>query len=1332
MSTWRTFGSSQREGVEDPLERNQKNEQERLRREAEEQRQRAEAEAQKQQQRESRKDTINIPEAINRAGQPITDFFNEAAANLGEALGVRSAEETRQMQREAPQRMQEIQENFEEEAYKGANVVGSEAIRTVIGAPVRLLEGVLDTGTLIKDTISAPFVKDPTTNPFDERYVRTKFELGIQGPKTPIGRAAEGILTFGIAMRQAAVKLPAGLLKLGTGGKGLKGAIASGIIPGAIADILLTNPDDGNLSSRVRDMLPEDSGLRDTFLFALAVDDEDNPWEAKLKATMEGAVTGAVIDTIGWIFAARRAAQRALRAGATKDQAVVQGLEATANAQKGIEANNKANITAERNRWSEAQQTEMNVLLDRERRLSLEEEQLRAAGAKDGDPRLDALRLEQEETARTMAQLDNEIIRGYDPDARDLAPFERSATIETGPVNRAVSQQITAELGPIPGPVRSGNVPPGTRVNSPSIGGSTHILTDAAYRILNLEDGVEQLVRTTSTQADLQAIARSLGLSDAEVVDRASRIVQNVRDATRSWNDDMGSVQDLLRDSGALMEVRGASDGTSGELLTREGVVALKALITDTSNQIFDLAKNSAEMAAQRQVGGNQFDRIVDRLVTMLGLHKQSAVFHAGGLRAFGMDLTAGARGSLDSQDSAQLTMKQVHAWADKIRDLARKGDPSANDEMQAMIDAMLLAGGDPTKTVNFGWQATKLGWKKMMDGMYSALLSAPATQLRNTFGNIYAVLERPTAIALRGIVQGDEQMVRAAVAGYHGLVSNMGDALHVARQSWRLNTSVNASSKFVVQDATYKGELARLMKVAEASGSDSKIRAAGLVQMIANVFDNPFVSAPSRTLTATDDFFKTINARQNIQTQAMYRAVGEATSPNDVDTLYRSYMTEMSKAIDPTTGRILDAKILEDAQRATFQDDPGTFINSVTMMLDSMPGSIGRVLVPFVRTPSRLMAYVGQNTPGLARYLTGYKNAMRSGDAVKIAEYQGREAIGGLIYTMAALGAASGMFTGNGPQDPRERRIWEQTHEPRSFKVGGKWVSYKGIEPMDTILSMVADTIGIAAAGGIDSAEQLAGQIAYAVGAGIVDKSYLAGLSGLAEVLDPRTWNDETVMKGILGVSNNFLPWAGARRALGNAIDPYLKEVNSEVERAKQAALPGAKLLGTTKVDWLTGEEVAASGGGLYNAISPFRIVDKGDDPVKDMLVDIRFEIGDMLKFGPAGVELDADSRATLAKEIHATGVYDKLNRLRKEKWFQKDVKEWNEQGFKWSSEDNRPRHYKAVQRIITSARTTAVNKMMRTDPAFGELVRDARKTSVQYRRGVYQQVDQLTNFPN
>ena len=1332
MSTWRTFGSSQRQGVEDPLERNQRDEQEKLRQQAEQQRQQAEAAEQQQQKRDAKTSNplADIQQTLSQdAIGPILGAMDQGLSNIGIDSDLRGFAEQR---REAAgdnvmgsgKSLEQVDKDFQEEADKGVNILGSEAIRATIGAPVKLLEGVLDTGALIKDTVSAPFVKDPTKNPFDEKYVRTKFDLGINGPKTPVGKMAEGIMTFGIAMRQAAVRLPKGAITLGTGGTGLKGAIASGLIPGAIADFLLATPEDGNLSSLVRDLVPEEH--RDNFLLALAVDEESSPWEAKLKSTLEGGVAGAVVDTVGWMLMGRRAARRALKAGASKDEAVAAGLKASSEAQTKTDTNTTRKEAVEGQKWSDAQQREMESLMDRERRLMDEETQLRNAGATEEDPQLSNLLKEMEETNISMSQLDSEIARGYNPSDPRLAPFERAATLDTDEITRVVAQQLQLENGPVPRAARSGNLPPKATVNQLTMGGSSHILTDAAYRILNLEDGVEQLVRDTSAKTDLVDLARSLGKTDKEVVDQAAQVVQSVRDATRSWNEPSDNITDLLRDSGVLMETRGATDGTSGEILTREGVVALKALITDTSNQIFDFATNADLMIAARQAGGNQFDRMVDRLETMLGLHKQTAVFHGGGLRAFGMDLNSGLRGS-SSQDAAQLTMKEVKRWATNIKELARNGDPSAQEEMEALVRAMVLAGGDPSKTVNFMNQAAKLGFKSMMDGMYNSILSGPITHLRNTLGNAYALFERPTSIAIQGIVKGDEGLRRASIAGFHGITTSVSEAWTVARATFRTGDSVNLNSKFIFEDAQ---QLAQIEQLKRAAASPAEERAAGFVEVLYKFHNNPLMNIPSRLLTSADDFFKTLNARQHVQAEAMYKAVSESTNPNDTEGLFQTYLREMSNKIEPTTGRILDANLLDYAEQATFQQNPGSFINNLTNTLNSVP--LLRVFVPFIRTPANLLTYAGQHTPGLARYIGDYKKVMASGDAIKIAEYQGREAIGGLTVMAAGMAAFNGLMTGNGPAEPRERAIWEKTHQAMSIRVGDQWVSYQGIEPLSTIASMVADIAQLAGMGAIDSAERLGGQLAFSIGAAITDKSYLSGLADIAKALDPREMTPQGFTRSLLATANSFAPFSGARRGLSNALDPYLKEVNGELQRAMNSAIPGYKLLGATKIDWLTGEEMSSASGGLYNAISPIRIVTKGKDPVKDMLVDVRFEMLDSNKFGPAGTELDAQQRSDLSRGMAESGVYQKLDKLRKMDWFKEDLANWQAKGFKWSTDENRPRHYQAVQRIVNDARRVTFAQMQRTDPGFAELVRKARQSKVQSRRGVYTEVEQLTNMPN
>ena len=104
-----------------------------------------------------------------------------------------------------------------------------------------------------------------------------------------------------------------------------------------------------------------------------------------------------------------------------------------------------------------------------------------------------------------------------------------------------------------------------------------------------------------------------------------------------------------------------------------------------------------------------------------------------------------------------------------------------------------------------------------------------------------------------------------------------------------------------------------------------------------------------------------------------------------------------------------------------------------------------------------------------------------------------------------AGMAAFNGLMTGNGPADPRERAIWEKTHQAMSIRVGDQWVSYQGIEPLSTIASMVADIAQLAGMGAIDSAERLGGQLAFSIGAAITDKSYLSGLADIAKALDPR-----------------------------------------------------------------------------------------------------------------------------------------------------------------------------------------------------------------------------------
>jgi hypothetical protein len=174
----------------------------------------------------------------------------------------------------------------------------------------------------------------------------------------------------------------------------------------------------------------------------LASDDDDNPFTAKVKGTLEGSVFGAVTDGLSWMLFGRKAAQAALKSGATKEEALAEGLKAAETKAKEVDTTSAKAVEAEANRWGQAQQTELEELTDLETKYGQQLDAMKAAGIDEADPRYVALN-ETLTTVRTnINELDEAIARGYDPDdARELLPQEAAARVVEGDPNKAIAQQ---------------------------------------------------------------------------------------------------------------------------------------------------------------------------------------------------------------------------------------------------------------------------------------------------------------------------------------------------------------------------------------------------------------------------------------------------------------------------------------------------------------------------------------------------------------------------------------------------------------------------------------------------------------------------------------------------------------------------------------------------------------------------------------------------------------------------------------------------------------------------------------------------------------------------
>ncbi len=1321
--------------------------QERIRKEEEEKKRREEAARQQQQQAAEKKkletqrkqaETFNPIEELKKPLRPIKRAVEGAVQGVVEgAAGVitgETPEQFRQRQQKGKQRMQQVEQTMR--ANQGP---GAEAVRVVAGAVPKIAEGVIDSSILLFDTATQPFRKtvgkaitgtyDPTRNPFSAEYVAANTDFGLQGPKTAIGQVSQNLLTFGLTGIAAARRLPEAALKLGTSGAGLKGAIASGVVPGAVADFLLLDPNDGNLSSMIKELIPEEH--RDTFLLALAADTEDNPWVARTKAVLEGAAVGAVADSFMWMVHGRFVARLKKKQGATKAEALQSGLEAANTKKVELEQKRLNDFQQETFRWSEAQEAEM-------RRLSAEEsdflrtlDEAKANGVPENDPTFRNMQSELDRVQMTKIQLENEIASGYRPDSPELMLQERSASNSVGDVNTAAVQQAQLTSGPLPRAVRRPGVTAADAVgNQPVMGGSERILTDANYRMMNMDRNAERIVRDIEKNVDIQKIARDLKTTDAKVVEDSARLVEDFMNVFKDTDGPAPDIVDFLKERGATQLLINEAGVESTRILTREGTVAVKTIMAQTAEDINVLAMNADAMMMSRSADGNQFDRMLDRLEALVGLVKVTGNKLGGGLRAMGLTNADLTRAGMESDVGSSMSVKQVQDWANRIRNLKRFGDPYAVEEIQALTRAMALAGGDPTKTVSFARLIAEMGWKEAMGGMYNSIFSGPKTHLRNTVGNAYAVLARPMALQLKGTFGMDEKAFKTAVSGYQAMAESVAEAWEVGWKSFKTGDSINAKTKFTVDDLETRAMLQRAQAVARTPAEEAAV---GFVHALYRFHHNPFMSFPTRALTGADDFFKTLLARQEIKMRSTMSALTDSRFSGDFDSGFDSYFKEFSKYMDPETGKILDEDILNVANVGTFQNDPGPLISTMSRWIDMLP--MGRALVPVIRTPANLMRYGATHLPGINLFIKEARDvllnpATDAATMIKKAEYEGRMAIGAMAVSGAGLWAAAGNMTGNGPPPGAERESWLLVNKPKSIKIGGKWVSYEGIEPISSIMSITADAVMLGKMGSTDAMERAIGQLQFSVAAAITDKSFFAGLSTIADMIDPKRQTATSAEKALYNTVNNFLPLSGARRALYNAMQPYIMEVDGELQRAINVASGGLILSGATRVDPLTGDEVPSFSGGFFNSTSSVTIHDVNTDPVKDMLDEINFRIPKN-KTGLSGMEMTAQDRNELNRTMFQLGLRQRLEALMEEPSFKESVENYRGRPFDSENPDQMPPHYRAVWSTWTGVQNNALKMMATTNMDFRERTLKAQNIKQFKRRGDYDAVQDLINAP-
>jgi hypothetical protein len=691
-----------------------------------------------------------------------------------------------------------------------------------------------------------------------------------------------------------------------------------------------------------------------------------------------------------------------------------------------------------------------------------------------------------------------------------------------------------------------------------------------------------------------------------------------------------------------------------------------------------------------------------DNLMALLRMHKHTSNLIGTRLGDYSInvgDMNLTMKGFMNAADPQKLdeTIEQAGKQLEDMVKGIESGDPKALQQAQRTASMLQLTGGDVTKMVDVAQNMGTLGTDAALKLMYNSMLSAPATHVVNNMSNAFNVVYRP----LTAMVGGNAKAKKAAIASYYNFFKTIPEAFELAMRTGKTGVSNVGGSRDLIQQGQTTAALKELSQRAAESNNIALKAGSGLVHMLHDVANFPLFSWPERFLTTSDEFFKVMVTRMEFNRFQMEKAIDLAGSEGESaveETFKRLLKSEYSRNFTKSGG-LLNDELLKGAKEVTFQTDLEGAAGKFASFLNDVPAL--RVFFPFVKTGHNVLVYTGTHIPVLNLALKESREVLLQ-DTFEGAVMRGRLAFGTMTVLGAATLATQGLITGNGPAGGARRKEWLKTHQPRSLRVGDRWVSYDRIEPFGQILAAVADVHYAFTTGDLeeDKAKYLAGYLSHALAVNLTDKSMLQGLEPMSALLNARQFSPDTFMAFGVNTANSFIPLSGARRALTNSLHPYMQEFNNQYERALYSASLGVMGERAPTIDYLTGEKITAGNGGFGNANLPFKVVKRGEDPVKDALEDIEFDtsvVSDEL----GGVELTPEQRSNYQLYISETGIYDKLKAWVTQPSFKEAHQEYVQRlkdGHRVKKEDQY--FYRQITKMLREAKKIAVLRLRNEYP--------------------------------
>ena len=707
------------------------------------------------------------------------------------------------------------------------------------------------------------------------------------------------------------------------------------------------------------------------------------------------------------------------------------------------------------------------------------------------------------------------------------------------------------------------------------------------------------------------------------------------------------------------------------------------------AGQVSDMAQGS-RFAEGTATTVRSEEQIIDRLEFLMIQNGKDAYSKGRALSMLNMKpgATAPTAAQLDQQAADALTRIQADAkaTADVLREI-KETRPEMLDPLLLAYEATDGRVGTIDALNNYFRQSTGVIKKALVDrqpdipsvimqgfwsNVYNSTLSAFATPIKAVVSAGALLIERPVATFAGALMHGDGHTLRRGLYQYSAFTEAMQKGMKY------FGETMSRSAK----DPTYAGVAGRDMLIRKNEQqieilnayADAKAKKGeygpqvlmAQVEEIQALADHPWLRFGTRLMQATDGFTQTVIGVAEARGRAFDAINVGSVKPDDIQGAMEAAYKEMWGK--DSKGRvIITDKAVKHASGEIAMNLDSKFTDGISSWLNRVPGL--RPFLLFNKTPVNMLQLFGSHSPvGLfvnqlnafslpfeqmpinkveellsSRGIAMDEFAEQNYNAIR-AELKGRKAIGTLA-TISAVGLfMNDRITGNGHYDRQKQRLRRDADwKPRSIKVpGGNWVSYDNLGPFGDWLALTADIIDNFDRLDEGSITQNLYAMGFILSASVTDKSMLAGIEPLYDML---SGNPAAINRW----AASFLPSTVLRGSsqlaeLTRLISPELRvvEENLFAMMANRTPFKGAL---PEQYDWIDGDKINEPGNFIarvYNTYSPWKVNGK-ISPEKQFLMDIEYDHRPSMLNDGQGMKLTLSEQADVYRIMGQSGTFKK-----------------------------------------------------------------------------------------